>query len=54
MIKIIHPERDINTPLDKIAEKTFTELGSSENAKILLENIRREKSRYFKDQLGVI
>lgn len=54
LIKIIHPERDINTPLDKIVEKNFKALGSSENAKVLLENIRREKSRYIKDQLGVI
>lgn len=54
LVKIIHPERDINTPLDKVLESTLKALGSSENAKILLENIQREKSRYIKDQLGVI
>jgi transposase len=54
LVKIIHPERDINTPLDKIIEKTIEALGNSDNARILLENIRREKSRYIKDQLGVI
>ena len=54
LVKIIHPERDINTPLDKVMEKATKALGNSDNARILLENISREKSRYIKDQLGLI
>ncbi len=54
LVKIIHPERDINTPLEKVLEKAFMALGSSDNAEVFLENIRREKSRYIKDQLGLI
>mgnify|MGYP001593557079 CR=1 FL=1 len=32
----------------------FAALGETNNAKILLNSIRREKSRYCKDQFGVI
>jgi len=54
LVKIIHPERDIHNSVDNIYEKAFVILGETENAKILLDSIRKEKVRYCKDQLGVI
>jgi transposase len=54
LVKIIHPERDIHNTVDAIYEKALALLGSTDNAKILLDNIRKEKVRYCKDQLGVI
>jgi transposase len=54
LIKIIHPERDIHNNIDTVFETAFVILGETKNAKILLDNIRKEKSRYCKDQLGVI
>lgn len=54
LVKIIHPERDIHSTADVIFEKALALLGGTDNAKTLLNNIRKEKSRYCKDQLGVI
>ena len=54
LIKIIHPERDIHSSVDEVYEKVFDALAKTDNAKILLDGIRREKSRYCKDQFGVI
>ena len=54
LVKIIHPERDLHNTVDTIYEKSFAMLGETENAKILLDNIRKEKARYCKDQFGVI
>ncbi|PRR79948.1 hypothetical protein CLLI_06810 [Clostridium liquoris] len=54
LVKIIHPERDIHNSVDNIYKKAFIALGKTENAKIFLDNIRKEKARYCKDQLGVI
>jgi len=54
LVKIIHPERDIHNSVDSIYERAFATLGKTENAKIFLDNIRKEKVRYYKDQLGVI
>lgn len=54
LIKIIHPERDIHSSVDEVYERAFTALGKTSNAKILLDNIRKEKVRYCKDQFGVI
>ena len=54
LIKIIHPERDIHSSVDEVYERLLTALGKTNNAKILLDSIRREKSRYCEDQFGVI
>lgn len=54
LIKIIHPERDIHSSVDEVYERAFTILGKTSNAKMLLDNIRKEKARYCKDQLVVI
>lgn len=54
LVKIIHPERDIHNSVDSIYEKAFVLLGETDNAKVLLDNIRKEKVRYCKDQFGVI
>jgi len=54
LVKIIHPERDIHNSLQIVYEKAFVSLGETANAKTFLDNIRKEKARYCKDQLGVI
>lgn len=54
MIKLSHPERDRNTELDKLNDEVLNMLGASEEAKIFLNEIRKEKARYFRDQLGLI
>jgi transposase len=54
LVKIIHPERDIHSSVNEVYEKAFVALGETSNAKTLLDNIRKEKARYCKDQLGVI
>lgn len=54
LVQINHPERDIQSSVDSIHERAFVILGKTENAKILLDNIRKEKARYCKDQFGVI
>lgn len=54
LIKLSHPERDRNTELDKLYDDVFRLLGFSEEAKILLDEIRKEKARYFRDQLSLL
>lgn len=54
LIKIIHPERDLHNSVGKVYEKAFVALNRTDSAKILLDNIRKEKVRYCKDQFGVI
>ena len=54
LIRINHPERNENKSTDEMYQKAFLVLGSSHNAKIMLDTIRKEKSRYCKDQFGVI
>lgn len=54
LVKIIHPERDINSTADAVYEKALLVLGQTDNAKVFLDNIRREKVRYCKDQFGAI
>ncbi|KRQ85839.1 Integrase core domain protein [Caloramator mitchellensis] len=54
LIKLSHPERDRNTELDKLNDEVLNMLGASEEAKIFLKEIRKEKARYFRDQLGLI
>lgn len=54
LIKISHPERDKNTELDKLHDKVLDMIGSSEEATMFLNEIRKEKPRYFRDQLSLI
>lgn len=54
LIKIIHPERDIHSSINQVYEKLFFALGKTDNAKLLLDGIKREKPRYCKDQFGSI
>lgn len=54
LIKITHPERDIHSSIDQVYERLFSALGKTDNAKILLDSIQREKSRYCKDQFGLM
>jgi len=37
-----------------VYERAFAALNKTDSAKILLDNIRKEKARYCKDQFGVI
>lgn len=54
LVAISHPERDINSSVDKIYDIAFTALNKTDIAKILLDNIRKEKARYCRDQFGLI
>jgi transposase len=54
LVPIIHPERDLHSSVDKVYDRAFATLNKTEDAKILLDNIRKEKVRYCKDQFGVI
>ncbi|WP_243122222.1 IS21 family transposase [Clostridium thermarum] len=54
LVKLNHPERYISKTTEEMYFKALTVLGGTESAKTLLDNIRKERSRYAKDQLGVI
>lgn len=54
LIRIGHPERNKSKTVNEMYEKAFDILGKNNNAKILLDTIRIEKSRYCKDQFGAI
>lgn len=49
-----HPERDRNAKVDQVYQKTLLALGGTDKARELLDNIGKEKSRYIKDQFGLI
>lgn len=44
----------VDLDADEMYSKAFTVLGGTAGATLLLKNIKIERSRYFKDQLGVI
>lgn len=54
LIKLNHPERQISKSTEELYSKALTILGDTDIARILLDNIRKDRSRYIKDQLGVI
>lgn len=54
LVKLNHPERHISKSTEEMYAKALTVLGGTDNARILLDNIRKERVRYAKDQLGVI
>lgn len=54
LVKLSHPGRDKSKTIDEIYEKVLEVLGETDNAKVLLDNIRKEKSRYAKDQFELI
>lgn len=54
LIRIIHPERPRNIKIENLYKKTLQSLGSTKEAKELLDDIRTNKSRYTKDQYGLI
>lgn len=54
LIQIYHPERLKNKSVEEIFNKTLLALGNTDSAKELLENISKEKTRYIKDQFGLI
>lgn len=54
LIKIHHPERVVNKSIEEIYQKTLLELGDTDKSRELLDNIGKEKSRYIRDQFGLI
>lgn len=54
LVPIYHPERPKNKSAEQVFNKTLLALGDTDKAKELLENIAREKTRYVKDQFGLI
>lgn len=54
LIQIYHPERAKNKSIDEIYQKTLLALGDTDKAKELLDNIGKEKTRYIRDQFGLI
>ncbi|KKH69179.1 hypothetical protein DU75_03615, partial [Methanosarcina mazei] len=54
LIQIYHPEREKSKTKDEMYDKAFKALGMSEDAKELLDNIKKEKERYCRDQFGLI
>lgn len=54
LVPIYHPERPKNKSREQIFSKTLLALGGTDKAKELLNNIAKEKTRYIKDQLGLI
>lgn len=54
LIQIYHPEREKSKTKDEMYDKAFKALEMSEDAKELLDNIRKEKERYCRDQFGLI
>lgn len=54
LVKLNHPERYISKTAEEMYLKALTALGGTDSAKTLIDNIKKERSRYIKDQLGVI
>lgn len=54
LVKLNHPERHISKSAEEMYSKALNVLGGTDSAKTLLDNIRKERVRYVKDQLGVI
>lgn len=54
LVQISHPERIGNKSIDDIYQKLLLKLGDNENSRKLLDNIAKEKSRYLRDQFGLI
>lgn len=54
LIQLFHPEREKGKTKDEMYTKAFNTLGNSSAAKELLDNIRKYKERYCKDQFGLI
>lgn len=54
LVRLNHPERQMSQSRDEMYSKALTVLGGTSGATLLLNNIKIERSRYFKDQLGVI
>jgi hypothetical protein len=54
LVKLNHPERHISKSAEEMYSKALIVLGGTDSARILLDNIRKERVRYVKDQLGVI
>ncbi len=47
LIRIVHPERDTKSTIDQVYDTVLTALGYRNKAKLFLDNIHKEKSRYL-------
>jgi len=54
LIQTHHPERAKNKSIDEIYQKTLLALGDTDKSRELLDNIAKEKTRYIRDQFGLI
>lgn len=54
LISLNHQERDLNNKQELLHQKAFKSLLYLDEARVLLDAIKKDKPRYFKDQLGVI
>lgn len=54
LIPIYHPERPKNKSTEQVFTKTLLALGNTDKARELLDNIAKKKTRYVKDQFGLI
>jgi transposase len=54
LVRLSHPERDRDKSIDEVYNRAFQLLNETDNARILLDSIRKEKSRYAKDQFTLI
>lgn len=54
LAQIYHPETEKDKKVEQIYEKTLLALGNTGKVREFLDNIGREKSRYIKDQYGLI
>lgn len=52
--QLYHPEREKNAGVNEIYKKTLLALGGTDKARELLDNIGKEKTRYIRDQYGLI
>lgn len=50
----LRKDRDISHSQRELFESTLSLLGNTETGKVFLERIHKEKSRYFRDQMGVL
>lgn len=54
LISLNHEDRDTSASLNTLYIKTFDALNNSNNVRMFLDNIKKCKPRYFRDQLGLI
>lgn len=54
LITLKHTNRDMSSSVESLYNKVFECLGYRDNARTFLEEIRKDKPRYYRDQLNLI